>query len=715
LNAIDAAIVVCSLIATIALGWRVSRRSHAKAGDFLVGGRSLGGILQFFLNFGNMADSNGAPTVSAEVYREGVGGAWINFQLLFSTPFYWFFPVWFRRSRQITFADLFIDRFNDRRLATIYAILSALGVFGIIVMGNVISYKVASAMLIKPAAEWQQSERESVNSFHEYEALKLKRGSPSWTDADSKRYDSLDSQAKHGELNSYISYLKPVTFYTGYAIIVGSYVVLGGLEAAAIIDAFQGVLIVILSFMMIPLGLHAVGGVAGLHQKVDAAKFQLFGSEAGTQYAWYSILAIIFTSTVSSIAGVNMGPSAASAKNETALRMGTVVGAFGKRIVTIAWLFCGLLALALFPNGSGLSDTQNTWGAMAHVLLMPGLLGLMISGMILGHMPAVGVAAVNLAALVTRNMYAMAFPNRSDTHYLKVSKISIPLVLALSIPASLVLTDFIAILSFLITFGAFMGTTGFLLFFWRKLTSQAIMIGMVAWLFLMGFVPWILPHVPGFSQNPSLLRTGASQHVAVATVATTDDVTAGLAGKAGDLIHKNELLTPPALFFDSVAHTDPSDPHSPLEGVGRFNVECYFLAFLGLPEKEFNAAQIYTCRWLFDGLFPSLMLAVLSSLPLGKLGLDARQRQTAQNQQRERDDRFFVKMKTTVNSDWEADKRELESRYAAPKSLNHLKLFPSSNWEFTKWTRYEATGFAACWAVAFAILGLLWAVVRIGA
>ena len=75
LNPIDFAIVVASLIGTIVLGWKVSRGASTKAGDFLVGGRKLGWVLQFFLNFGNMADSNGAPTVAAEVYREGLGGA----------------------------------------------------------------------------------------------------------------------------------------------------------------------------------------------------------------------------------------------------------------------------------------------------------------------------------------------------------------------------------------------------------------------------------------------------------------------------------------------------------------------------------------------------------------------------------------------------------------------------------------------------------------
>ncbi len=714
LSIVDLAVVIFFLVGTVFLGWKVSQKGEKKATDFLVGGRKLGWLLQFFLNFGNMADSNGAPTVSAEVYREGVGGSWINFQLLFTTPFYWFFPVWFRRSRQVTFADLFIDRFGDKRLATVYAVLASIIVFGIIVMGNVISYKVASAMILKPQAEWTTQEQVSVAEFHEYEALKLRHGTPAWTRDDDARYGYLGTLSSRGELQSYVSYLTPVTFYVGYSLIVGSYIVLGGLKAAAIIDAFQGILIIILSFIMIPMGLHAIGGFAALHHQVDAAKFQLFGSEAGNQYTWYSILAIIFTSTVAAIAGVNMGPAAASAKSEHALRMGTVMGGFSKRIVTIAWLFCGLMGLALFAHGNALADPQNVWGALAQRLLMPGLMGLMISGMILGHMPAVGVACVNLSALMTRNMYAVAFRHRSDEHYLIVSKICIPLVLLLSIPASLVLNDFIAILSFLITFGAFMGTAGFMLYFWRKLTAQAVMIGMIVWLILMSIVPWILPTWPAFARTPALLRVGTPQQVSFVRPATAAEVAAGKAVKIGDPVQTQETLPAPPLFFDTVVRSNAADPASPLEGRGRFNVETYLVSWLGLPVSQFNAADLYTCRWLFDGLFPAVMLVTLSYLPLARLGRSREGWRALQRAQTARDDRFFVKMKTKVISDWDADKRQLEVNYAQPHALDHLKIFPRSAWEFTRWTWDESVGFAVCWVIAFAILGLLWVVVSIG-
>jgi hypothetical protein len=330
-------------------------------------------------------------------------------------------------------------------------------------------------------------------------------------------------------------------------------------------------------------------------------------------------------------------------------------------------------------------------------------------------MPAVGVASVNLAALITRNMYAMAFPRQSDSHYLLVSKLCIPLVLLASIPVSLILNDFIAILSFLITFGAFMGTAGFMLYFWRRLTPQAVMTGMIVWLVLMSIVPWILPISSSFSRDPALLRVGRPQQAVFSVPASASQVAAGTAQKVGQLLTVKKTLPAPSLFFDELVRSNPADPHSPMEGRGRFNVETYIMACLGVPVTRFNAANLYTCRWLFDGLFPAFMLVTLSYLPLARLGRSRAQWHVFQEKQQALDDRFFVKMKTKVIPDWDADKRQLEVNYAHPHALDHLKIFPKSAWEFTRWTWDESVGFAVCWVVAFAILGLLWAVVSIGA
>ena len=125
LHVLDVAVIVAAFVAVIGVGVWVSRGVKHKT-DFFVGGRKLGPVLQFFLNFGTMSDSNGAAMLVTGVYSQGASGMWWLFQPLFTTPFYWFSASWGRRTRLITGPDQFIERFNSRKLAM------AMAWFGII-------------------------------------------------------------------------------------------------------------------------------------------------------------------------------------------------------------------------------------------------------------------------------------------------------------------------------------------------------------------------------------------------------------------------------------------------------------------------------------------------------------------------------------------------------------------------------------------------------
>ena len=172
--------------------------------------------------------------------------------------------------------------------------------------------------------------------------------------------------------------------------------------------------------LIIPLGLIRIGGFHGLHRAVPEFMFRLFGTVAASDYAWYSILAITFTSMIQMFGLVANMSIAGSATNENTARFGQITGAFTKRIVIIAWMLCGLIGVAMFPGG--LADSENAWGIMARTLLAPGLMGLMLSGMLLGHMPAVGSNAISVAALIARNIYEPLVKGKSEKHYLKVGQ-----------------------------------------------------------------------------------------------------------------------------------------------------------------------------------------------------------------------------------------------------------------------------------------------------
>src|SRR5204862_3593177 len=93
-------------------------------------------------------------------------------QTLFFTPLYWFTQPWFRRARVITMADLFIDRFNSKSVASAYAIFNIMVALLTLGLGNYAAYSVVEAMVVKPEIQYTTVERDSVSSFQRLQVLK---------------------------------------------------------------------------------------------------------------------------------------------------------------------------------------------------------------------------------------------------------------------------------------------------------------------------------------------------------------------------------------------------------------------------------------------------------------------------------------------------------------------------------------------------------------
>lgn len=75
LHWVDILIVVAYLLGMLYIGQHLAKKVSDET-DFYLAGRKLGKWYQFFLMFGGATDANGAVTVAAEVFRQGVSGIW---------------------------------------------------------------------------------------------------------------------------------------------------------------------------------------------------------------------------------------------------------------------------------------------------------------------------------------------------------------------------------------------------------------------------------------------------------------------------------------------------------------------------------------------------------------------------------------------------------------------------------------------------------------
>lgn len=675
LHLLDFLVILGYLVVVLYIGRRAAAAAHTEEGYFLAG-RKLGKAYQFFLNFGNATDANGAVSTASLVYQKGASGVWLSLQTLFMNPYYWFMNPWFRRVRLVTVADLFEDRFGSKALARFYAGFQIVAtVIVIIGFGNLVGYKVTSSLLVKPAASWTAVEQAAVQDYRDWRALEAQfTAAPTALSLEAgERLDVLRERNNRGELRSFISWLdRPAAkwgYYLLYSAIVGAYIVMGGLQAAAVNEAFQGILIVVFSIILIPFGLAAIGGWGALAERVPPDMFNLLGGGTGSIGGWE--LAGIFLISIVQIHGIIGNMSVAgSARNEFAARFGAVSGTYAKRVMIILWAFCGLIAIALYQGADRLSDPDSAWGSMALLLLGPGFLGLMMAGLLAANMSTIAAQTMAVSALFTRNIFAYLKPNATVAQTVLTGRLAIVGILGIGVVAAANMRDVYGAVQLLLTVNVPFGAAVMLIFFWRKLTAAAVWSTVIISALLNIVVPAATTtFAPALARAPSL------------TV---------------EAVHEGRAVP---VYFERVVRAVAEDPTSPRLGQGRFHKELWVLSRVGVNVTALTPSGRNAARFIYDGLFPFVVLALVS-------------RYTRRPEAR-RTDLFFGKMKTPVGATPELEAAAMAATAENPGRFDDTKLLgPRSKWEFTQWNAVDAIGFIACLAISGAILAAFWLVLK---
>ncbi len=671
IHVIDMLVIAAYLGVILYMAKRSSHTTHSQEGFFLAG-RKLGKLYQFFLNFGNATDANGAVSTATLVYQQGASGVWLAFQTIFMNPYYWFMNMWFRRVRLVTVAELYEERLSSHNLAKIYALYQVAYVVLFIGWGNLVGYSVTASLLPKPESAWTVAERHEVQEYHQYRDLQQLAKTTTLARAQNDDLTRLDGLYRNKQLHSYVSYIKPWMFYVGFTLIVSLYLWVGGMTGTARNEILQGLLILTFSIILIPFGFAALGGVVPMREHVPREMLQLIGAPGTEAVSWYALLAILLVSIIQ-INGIigNMGVSG-SAKNEYAARFGAVSGTYAKRIMIMMWTFVGLIGLGLYFGEARLADPDLLWGQLSRRLLAPGLFGLMLAGLLAAMMSNIATNSMASSALLVRNVYAYLAPGRSDKHGVKVGRYAIAVILILGMLVAMTMHDIVAFIRLQLTVNVPWGAAVVLMFFWRKLTRTAVWwcVGLQTLVFIVA--PYFIQYVPALSRDPALITM-------------TQPTTAG--------------VKPVPTYYDNVLHVDPDDVHSPLVGTGRFNLEAWVLGKCGLNLTHMTGRDLQSVQFFFDGFFPFIVLILVSLV--------------TRPPEREKVDWFFGKMKTPVGATPELETAGMEETRRNPHRFDHTKLFPQSSWEWTKWDKVDTIGFLACLGVTTAIIVLFWYLLRL--
>ena len=476
------------------------------------------------------------------------------------------------------------------------------------------------------------------------------------------------------------------------AVIVMMYGVLGGITAAYWTDLIQGICIILLSILLIPFGLNEVvkrfgapgdswtDGFRVMHEQLPASTFEIVGGSAASEFPLYAIITIVIMNMI----GIVLTPhfivtGGGSAKSEHDARVGLVTGNFIKRFCTIGWVITALIVLTLYGDNAALiGDADMAWGVATRELLGPlgiGLVGLMLACLLAALMSSVDCYMLVCSALVVRNIYVpYGNPNASEQECLRLGRVTGAIVVLGAVVVSVTMLDMFKQLELTwivpMTFAALF----WLGMYWRRATTKAGWITIVFCLLSFFVLPRAIPAVaPELRTHESYLAVNSPE---------------GAAG--GQSIY----------WTGGVKENEEEGGEKIGQGSFRFDMVIYD-KLLGLDLTQYRKAALKTLEFPFKIIAPFLVMIIASLLtqPNSKKALD----------------RLYVKMKTPVDPDPEGDAREIDVSYARPDRFNDRKLFPGSNWEFERPTKMDLWGFVGCFAICFAIIGVVLWVARIGA
>ncbi len=431
--------------------------------------------------------------------------------------------------------------------------------------------------------------------------------------------------------------------------------------------------------------------------KVPDYMFELFGSAATSEYTWYFVVTMAFINLI------GLPPRSfvigGAPKDDISARMGLMFGSFAKRLMMIGWALTGLVAVGLYQGL--VDDPTMIWGHLTRDLLGAGAIGLMIASIMAANMSTISAQSLEWGAAFTNNILLPLRPQTSQPSQIRAGRTVIIIILLASIYFALQVNDIFVMFKYILSIGTIIGPALWLVYFWRRLTTRAVIVQMIVSIMITVLIPNIAPTIKSVRTSPRLTVQTHERIIPIRTKALEEDVQAGRAARVGEMIEKRKVQPPAAIFFDELVRENPDDPNSRLVGKGAFRNQLYYLSLLGLPLQNYSKAQLATLSFLFDIIVPFMILFIVSLL-------------TKKNSEQVLNE-FYAAIHTPTVADQAEDNRRVQEAIQNPELVRRKKLFPDSDWEFWKPDRWDIWGFVVCWVLVAIIIMMYYVIMSIGA
>ncbi len=210
--------------------------------------------------------------------------------------------------------------------------------------------------------------------------------------------------------------LVPCTIVLGVFMI--AYTAVGGLWAVMVTDILQFVVLSAAVFILLPLSLEKVGGMEGFLQNVSPGFFNLIGGE----YTAGFIMAFIIYHICYIGGNWTFVQRFTSVDSEKSARKVAYLFAALYLVSPVIWMLPPMIYKAIDPSLTGL-DTENAYLLICQLVLPPGLLGLMLTGMYFSTSASANTALNVVSAVFTNDIYkGIIKPDASDRQLMRVAR-----------------------------------------------------------------------------------------------------------------------------------------------------------------------------------------------------------------------------------------------------------------------------------------------------
>jgi SSS family solute:Na+ symporter len=730
--ALDYVVLIVYFSAMIGIGiW--SMLLVKKQEDFFLGSRTFGKVFQTFAAFGSGTGSYDPVTVGRTTFTSGLSGIWSVLLWLFVTPFYWISAVWYRRMRHITLGDWFVERYHSKGLGAAFMLFAIAFYMVYLALGFTAISKVGAPLV--------GVERVTLLGFEmPIEHVLV--------------YVCALVVLVYGVLGGLRAAYWTDVIQGFFIIILSVLLIPAGLSALVAKEAAQQ--------NVDPATMSVMDGFRVMHQQVPQEYFEIIKSPRGGEFPLYYIVAITLLNMVAVVVHPHMAVTGGgTARTENSARVGLVTGNFLKRLCTIGWCITILIVLAYMAGNLEIAgDPDRVWGVAAREILGPyrlGLVGLMLACLMAALMSSASAYMLIVSALVVRNLYAAYIdPHASERTYVLLGRIISALVIIGGVAVSLYYLNVFEQLKIAWEMPILFAAPFLVGMFWRRATKwaawSAFAFSALAFFIVPAALPLALHNLASdqrFSGTNEIVTTIVSRRAAESDVARREAEII-LWNEGNTAVRKKYRQCPPPLrigdplretyttggkpiywknlvWFDHDRQArevvDGQDNFIPveaeyqdhvleeisrreegntlvirqrykctLEGRGSFKLDFLIFDLLGVDAVKLSSPALETLRLPARIVLP-FVVVILVSLVTPAVS-------------KEQLDRFYVKMRTPVQPDAEADRRELEKSYQDPSRFDHRRLLSRGGLEVQKPRPADVAGVVVCFVICFLLIWL---------